>query len=121
MTDTADDRGPREAVKATAAAGLRSIRWLTRVRLRLVGPEELKGLMLWAVLVGIAGALASVAFREAIRAVQWVLTGQGGGLVHAALELPHWQRALTPFVGGIAAGAVLYFGQRWLARRRSWR
>lgn len=119
MTDTAGERGARETVKATAAAGLRSIRWLTRVRLRLVGPEELKGLMLWAVLVGIVGALASVAFREAIRGVQWILTGEHGGLVHAALELPHWQRAITPLLGGVAAGAVLYFGQRWLGRRRS--
>ena len=40
---------------------------LTRLRLVLFGHEDLAGLIFWAALVGIGGALASVAFREAIR------------------------------------------------------
>lgn len=75
--------------------------------------------MLWAASVGVGAALASVAFREGIRGVQWLLTGQQGGLVHTALALPLWQRALTPMLGGIAAGAILYSGRRWFVRGRA--
>jgi CIC family chloride channel protein len=95
------------------------IRWLTRARLLLFGQEELAGLVFWAALTGFAGALASVAFREGIRLVEWLLTGQSSGLVQAASSLPAWQRLVTPVIGGVAAGFVLHYGVQFLGKRRS--
>ena len=81
---------------------------LTRLRLVLFGHEELAGIIFWAALVGICGALASVAFRESIRLLELVFTGQASGLVNGAERLVWWHRALVPVVGGALAGWVLY-------------
>ncbi|HET6347355.1 MAG TPA: ClcB-like voltage-gated chloride channel protein, partial [Myxococcota bacterium] len=50
--------------------------------------------------------------------LQYLLTGQTGGLVHAASSLPWDRRLFIPCLGGLGAGLVLYFGGR-LARGRS--
>jgi CIC family chloride channel protein len=81
---------------------------LTRLRLVLFGHEDLAGIIFWAALVGICGALASVAFRESIRLLELVFTGQAMGLVNGAEQLVWWHRALVPVVGGALAGWVLY-------------
>ena len=95
------------------------IQWLTRVRLVLLGHEELAGLIFWAALTGFCGAIASVAFREGIRLVERLMTGQSGGLVMAAHALPLWYRLLVPMVGGIVAGLILHLGRRFTGSRRS--
>jgi CIC family chloride channel protein len=88
---------------------------LTRLRLLLLGHEDLAGIVFWAALVGLFGALASVAFRELIRLFTKLFTGyatlsgQSEGLVDAASSLVWWHRALVPMVGGVLAGWVLYF------------
>ncbi|MBS0449193.1 MAG: ClcB-like voltage-gated chloride channel protein [Proteobacteria bacterium] len=64
-------------------------------------------MLLWAALAGVAGAFATVAFRETVHGVEWLLTRQTGGLVQAAMALPWWQRLLTPAVGGLLAGLAL--------------
>jgi CIC family chloride channel protein len=81
---------------------------LTRMRLILFGHEDLAGIVFWAALVGFCGALASVAFREAIHALEFLFTGQYTSLVHAAASLPWWHRAAVPVVGGLLAGWMLY-------------
>jgi len=81
---------------------------LTRLRLVLFGHEDLAGIIFWAALVGICGALASVAFRESIRLLELTFTGQASGLVNGAEKLVWWHRALVPIVGGALAGWVLY-------------
>ncbi len=81
---------------------------LTRLRLVLFGHEDLAGIIFWAALVGICGALASVAFRESIRLLELVFTGQASGLVNGAEKLVWWHRALVPVLGGALAGLVLY-------------
>ena len=91
---------------------------LTRLRLILFGHEDLAGIIFWATLVGIAGALASVVFRELIRLFTKLLTGytsvagHGSGMVGAASSLVWWHRALVPMVGGVLAGSVLHFVRR---------
>lgn len=83
---------------------------LLRLRLRLASSWQAshgQAILVWAGLVGVFGALASVGFRAAIGFVQVLLTGQGGGLVQAAMALPYWQRLLVPCVGGAGAGLVL--------------
>ena len=88
---------------------------LTRLRLILLGHEDLAGIVFWATLVGLGGALASVAFRELIRLFTRLFTGyspmagQSEGLVDAASRLVWWHRALVPMVGGVLAGWVLHF------------
>jgi chloride channel protein, CIC family len=89
---------------------------LTRLRLVLFGHEELAGIIFWAALVGICGALASVAFRESIRLLELVFTGQATGLVNGAEKLVWWHRAFVPVVGGALAGWVLYIlGSRFIS------
>ncbi len=87
---------------------------ITRLRLVLLGHEDLAGILFWAALVGFCGALVSVAFREGIRLFEVLFTGQSMSLVHAASSLAWWHRALLPMVGGILAGVVLQFAGRVL-------
>ena len=67
----------------------------------------------WAVAVGVAGACSSVAFREALSSLQQLLLGKSGPLDEASTTLPWWGRVLMPTLGGVLAGTVLLFGQRW--------
>src|SRR5262245_47454987 len=85
---------------------------LTRLRLILFGHEDLAGIVFWAALIGICGALTSVAFREGVRLLETLFTGQSQSLVHAASDLVWWHRALVPPVGGLLAGLVLHLGGR---------
>jgi chloride channel protein, CIC family len=92
---------------------------LTRLRLILVGHEDLVGIVFWAALVGVCGALSSVVFREGVRLLEILLTGQAQGLVHAAEELVWWHRAIVPVIGGVLAGLVLHLAGRALAAPRT--
>jgi len=92
---------------------------LTRLRLLLFGHEDLAGIVFWAALIGICGALSSVVFREGVRLLERLLTGQSQGLVHAASELVWWHRAAVPVIGGVLAGLVLHLTGRALTFARS--
>lgn len=82
-------------------------------------PTELQITLLWAGLVGFAGALASLAFRAATNAVHMLLTGSDKTLVTSFMEMPAWQRFLTPLVGGALAGATIVFGMRFTKQSNS--
>ncbi|HVN44578.1 MAG TPA: ClcB-like voltage-gated chloride channel protein [Steroidobacteraceae bacterium] len=92
---------------------------LTRLRLILFGHEDLAGVVFWAALIGLIGALCSVAFREGIHLLERLFTGQSGGLVQAAAELAWWHRAIVPAVGGLLAGLVLHVFGRALTSARA--
>jgi chloride channel protein, CIC family len=92
---------------------------LTRLRLILFGHEDLAGIVFWAALVGFCGALASVGFREGVRLLELVFTGQSTSLVHAAAELRWWHRALVPIVGSVLAGVTLHLAGRALRSARA--
>ena len=92
---------------------------LTRLRLILLGHEDLAGIVFWAALVGIGGALLSVLFRECARLLETMFTGQPVGLVHAASELVWWHRALVPLLGGVLSGLVLHLAGRVLTIPRA--
>jgi|WetSurMetagenome_2_1015567.scaffolds.fasta_scaffold437722_1 H+/Cl- antiporter ClcA len=86
--------------------------------------REIHVVLLLAALIGVAGALVTVAFRVAIRGVELVFTGHDAGLVEAAMSLLWWQRILVPTVGGLVAGAILQLGLTSCAARRpptTWR
>jgi CIC family chloride channel protein len=89
---------------------------ITRLRFVLFGHEDLAGIIFWAALVGICGALASVAFREGVRLLELVFTGQTTGLVSGASHLVWWHRAIVPMVGGVLSGWVLWvLGSRFIS------
>lgn len=92
---------------------------LTRLRLILFGHEDLAGIVFWAALIGICGALSSVAFREAVRLLEKLFTGQSQSLVHAASDLVWWHRALFPLAGGLLAGLVLHLAGRAFTSSRA--
>ena len=49
---------------------------LTRLRLILFGHEDLAGIVFWAALIGICGALFSMLFREGVRLLELLFTGE---------------------------------------------
>ncbi len=66
-----------------------------------------------AVMVGILGALAVLAFHQLLLALEAAIYGQNLGLVADAAHLPPEIRALTPALGGLVAGLMLqYFLRR---------
>jgi CIC family chloride channel protein len=73
----------------------------------------------WAVVVGLLGALSSVAFRDALDHLQRALLRGDASLVAGSIALPWWQRLLIPTVGGLVAGAILLLGERWSKAGRS--
>jgi CIC family chloride channel protein len=117
----------RNALRGLVASGRlraqasysRTAQGLTKLRLLVLGHEELTAIIFWAALIGIGGALASVAFRECIHGFEWMITGNTGGLVEAAMELHGVRRAIVPVIGGLAAGLVIQYGAAWVASRRS--
>ena len=71
--------------------------------------------LLIATLIGILAALAVALFRHAMMVLETLFLGNdSGSLVNAAQSLPWWRRLLTPALGGLAAGTLL-----WLWQRRS--
>jgi chloride channel protein, CIC family len=84
------------------------------------GPGDLwESNYFWATVIGLCGALSSVAFREALSHLQFLLLGYQGPLEGAAMTLPWWGRLLMPTVGGLVAGLILFFGRRWSQSQRS--
>jgi chloride channel protein, CIC family len=93
---------------------------VNRVRLLPIWHEDLANIVFWAALIGFCGALSSVAFREAARWLERLLTGQSqGGLVQAASGLVWWHRAIVPVIGGVVAGLLLYHVGRSFAASRA--
>lgn len=82
--------------------GERVLRWL----------RSSPALLVWAGAIGFLGALVTVAFREAILGVQWLLSGRIDDVVAIASGLAWWQRLLLPALGGLLAGYVLYAVRR---------
>lgn len=74
--------------------------------------------LLIAVMIGILAALAVALFRQSMLMLEWLLLNDtSGSLVNAASTLPGWRRMLTPALGGLAAGALLWGWQRYTQQR----
>lgn len=69
-------------------------------------------MLVWSVVVGVAGAFATIAFREAISLLQRAFVGRSGSLVGMALSLPWTERIWLPAAGGLIAGFLLLVAQR---------
>lgn len=98
------------------------MRRLVRVRIWLsehVRFTELQVTLLWAAMIGFAGAWSSIFFRDATELLHRVATGHGGGYVESFRLMPDWKRVVVPAAGGLLAGVTLYFGSRFKARENS--
>lgn len=71
-------------------------------------------MLVWAVIVGVAGAFATSAFRVGIDELQRLFGGDHGNFVEMATRLPWPVRVALPTAGGLVAGLCLL-----IARRRS--
>jgi len=80
-------------------------------------PTELQVTVIWAGIIGFCGAACSIAYRMATSFVHKILTGSSvPGLVESFIELPLWERFIIPGIGGLIAGAIIYFGSRFHGR-----
>ncbi|WP_047238225.1 chloride channel protein [Chromobacterium subtsugae] len=70
--------------------------------------------LLLAACCGVLGALLVLCFQGVLHAIENLLSGQSGSLVGIARQLPPWQRALAPVLGGLLAGVVLEQGRHLL-------
>ncbi|MBK4737711.1 ClcB-like voltage-gated chloride channel protein [Noviherbaspirillum pedocola] len=68
--------------------------------------------LLWAAAIGVIGAFATIAFREGIASLQWLLTGSQATLVDTARALAPPMRLLLPAAGGVVAGLLLEWSRR---------
>ncbi|MGN0828195.1 MAG: chloride channel protein [Akkermansia sp.] len=97
-------------------ASYRVLRWQLAL-LRALHLGEQQAVLLQAVLMGLAGALAALAFEVAADGVQWLCTGLWCGRVACFEQLAAWQRVLLPIVGALPAALVLLWAHRTDARR----
>lgn len=74
--------------------------------------------LLIATFIGILAALAVAAFRHAMQLLEWIfLNNDTGSLVNAAEGLSPWRRLITPALGGLAAGLLLWGWQKMNQQR----
>ncbi len=69
-------------------------------------------MLVWSVIVGVLGALATIAFRQGIDVFQWLFTGKIGSFVEMARALPWTVRIWLPAAGGLLAGCALLIARR---------
>ncbi len=69
--------------------------------------------------VGVLGGLVNLFFYHATESVKYFLLRHPGDPSEVAEMMANWQRVLTPTLGGLCAGAVLYWGLRLAGAQRS--
>jgi CIC family chloride channel protein len=119
---TPKEPGPPGSFRVVRALFRPLLVWFLRLRVWFTerAPNQtLESNYFWAAAVGLGGALTSVAFREALSHLQRLLLHYNGPLEGAATTLPPWGRLLIPTVGGLIAGLILFFGQKWSQAQRS--
>lgn len=76
-------------------------------------PPESYILLFWAALAGVAGAVATMIFRQGILGMQLLLGKPNLTVVEMAESLPWYVRILLPTLGGLIAGGLLVLAQRY--------
>ena len=94
--------------------------WLRALRIRekILFSEEAFHLLL-AAGVGVIGGLVNIFFYYATESVRLLFLRQPGELVEVAERMVPWERVVTPTLGGLCAGLVLYWGLRMAGPLRS--
>lgn len=94
----------------------RHLRRALVIRDRIRINEETLHLLL-AGIVGVIGGLTNLLFFAVLEVVMWLALGGSGEVVEIAQVMTWWERLLTPAVGGLAAGLVLYWGLKLVGRQ----
>lgn len=92
------------------------------VRRQLAGYSwlsDLPAMLCWAAIVGVLGALSTIAFHEGMGLLQTLATGQSGSIVGVLKSLPWFERLLFPTIGGVIAGTLLWAAARLGPRTNS--
>ncbi len=89
-----------------------------RIRERLRFSEEALHLLL-AGGVGVIGGAVNIGFYYATELISLLFLRQPGEVVEVGERMAPWQRVLTPALGGLCAGLVLYWGLRMAGPMRS--
>ncbi len=89
-----------------------------RIRERIRFSEDAFHLLL-AGGVGVIGGLVNIFFYYATESVRLLFLRRPGELVEVAEKMVPWQRVVTPTLGGLVAGFVLYWGLRMAGPLRS--
>ena len=84
---------------------------LLRIRQKFRFSEEAFHLVL-AAGVGVIGGLVNVFFFYATESVKFLFLHRPGDIVEVAKMMDGWQRIVTPALGGLCAGLILYWGLR---------
>lgn len=69
--------------------------------------------------VGVIGGLVNLVFYYSTESVKTLFLRQPGDPVEVAQMMGKWERVLTPTLGGVCAGLVLYWGLRLAGPQRS--
>lgn len=91
------------ALPVASQRRLQGYRWLSQQPAMLV----------WAMVAGVLGALATMAFYEGIHLFQRTFFGQQGAVEDVIHALPWWARLLAPVFGGLVAGILLVWAGRY--------
>ncbi|MBB4221346.1 ClcB-like voltage-gated chloride channel protein [Variovorax guangxiensis] len=83
---------------------------------RLFGVSGWQSMLLWSIVAGLLGTLATEFFRAALLAFEHLVLGPGEGLVAMARQLPWWARIACPTLGGLVAGLLLVLARRVASR-----
>lgn len=89
----------------------RHLRRALEIRDRIRINEETLHLIM-AGIVGVIGGLTNLLFYACMQLVMWLALRSSGEVVEIAEVMSWWGRLITPAVGGLAAGLVLYWGLR---------
>jgi CIC family chloride channel protein len=110
------DNGTAETVATPHSQTVRRLKLLVWFQER-ARPSELQATLIWAGIVGFGGGVCSIAFRLATNSVHQLLTGSSNpSLVESFEHLPPLWRLLIPAIGGLVAGAIIHFGNRFRGR-----
>jgi CIC family chloride channel protein len=86
---------------------------------RLFRLSEAHLMLLCASVVGVLGALSTIAFRDSLAGLQWLLVGHSGSFVAIAKTLPWQYRVMLPAAGGVVAGLFLLLAKRFATGQKS--
>lgn len=69
-------------------------------------------ILIWAAILGFAGALTTISFHELIKFIQSLHSGRSGDVVEIARSWTVTEKLIIPTIGGVVAGLSLYLASR---------
>jgi chloride channel protein, CIC family len=91
---------------------MRSLREAALLVLLRLRPSEWQKTLVFAAVIGVLGALATIGFRQGVLLAEQLMFGRSDSLVRIAQGLAWWQRLAVPALGGVIAGLLLMWSRR---------